>query len=175
MFSLSHFSNFLSDPTRKQSAMPKRWQEATSSEGPKPTIPAKARPMNLVLHNPLSARKNPPQDLSDPVNPENVDEERGGHSSSGKPVRTNPSQDPIECSEVRRQENTQHADSWKQGDRFESSNSTRSGKPVLAVNTKTDFQNMKVTNHQYNDEGFPIFTEAVGNHNRLLTFSMEAP
>ena len=45
-----------------------------------------------------------PQDLRDPVNPVNVDEERGGLTGSGKPVRTNPSQDPIEYSQVRRQE-----------------------------------------------------------------------
>ena len=46
MFSCSHFSNFLSDPIGKQSAMSKRGQEATSSEDspmakPKPMIPAK--------------------------------------------------------------------------------------------------------------------------------------
>ena len=66
--------------------MSKRGQETTSNEGsqmakPNPKIPAKARPMNLVLHNPLSATKNPPQDLRDPVNPGNVDEERGGAPS----------------------------------------------------------------------------------------------
>ena len=33
MFSCSHLSNFLSDPIRKQSAMSKRGQEGTSSEG----------------------------------------------------------------------------------------------------------------------------------------------
>ena len=54
--------------------MSKRSQEASSSEfspmaKPKPMIPAKLKPMNLVLHNRLSARKNPPQDLRDPVNP----------------------------------------------------------------------------------------------------------
>ena len=97
--------------------MSKRGREANSSEDspmakPQPmnSAMAKARPMNLVLHNPVKARKNRPQDLSDPVNPVNVDEERGGHSSSRKPVRTNPSQDPIEYSQVRRQENTQLAD-----------------------------------------------------------------
>ena len=122
-------------------------KEATSGEGspmakPKPMNSAmsKARPTNLVLHNPMRARKNPPQDLSDPVNPGNVDEERGGHSSSRKPVRTNPSQDPIEYSQVRRQENTQHADSWKQGDRDESSNSKSTRETWCGrVNTMTGF------------------------------------
>ena len=101
----------------------------------------------------LSARKNPPQDLRDPVNPGNVD--------------ANPSQDPIEYSQVRRQENTQHADSLKQGDRDESSNSTSSWKLVRAVNTKTDFQNMKITNHQYLTKGFSICAKEFGNHNLL--------
>ena len=81
----------------------------------KPTpMEAKSKTVNLVLHNPLSARKNPPQDLRDPVNLGKADEERGGQTSSRKPVRTNQSQDPIEYSQVRWQENTQHADSWKQ-------------------------------------------------------------
>ena len=75
MVLLQPFQQFLSDPTRKQSAMSKRGQEATSSEG---SSMAKPKP-----NNPLSARKNPPQDLWDPVNPENVDEERGGHSTLG--------------------------------------------------------------------------------------------
>ena len=48
--------------------MSKSGEEATSSEGsptekPKPRIPAKARPINLVPHSPWSARENSPQDL----------------------------------------------------------------------------------------------------------------
>ena len=75
---------------------------------PKPMNPAmaKSRPMNLVMHNPLSARKNPPQDLSNPFNPVSVEKEQGGDPSIRKLMR-NPSQDPIEYSQVRRQENTQ--------------------------------------------------------------------
>ena len=65
MFSCSHFSNFLSDPIGKQSAMSKRGQEAPSSEGspmakPKPMVPKKTRPVNLVLRSSWSARENPP-------------------------------------------------------------------------------------------------------------------
>ena len=173
MFSCNHFSSILCDSIRKQSAMSKRGQEVTSSGSspmakPEPLIPATARPIYLVLHNSLSARKNPPQDLRDPMNPGNVDEERGGHSSSGKLVRTDQSQDPIEYSQVRRQKSTQHANSWKQEDRDESSNSTGSGKLLRTVNTKTEFQIMKFTNHQHINEGFPIFAKEVGNHNRLL-------
>ena len=65
MFSCSHFSNFLSDPIEKQSAMSKRGQETSSSEGspmaePKPTVQATARPVNLVLRSPWSTRENLP-------------------------------------------------------------------------------------------------------------------
>ena len=54
------FSMF-SDPIGKQSAMSKRGQEATSSEGspmakPRPMIPAKAKHFNLVLRSPWSTR-----------------------------------------------------------------------------------------------------------------------
>ena len=68
MFSCRHFSNFLSESIGKQSATSKRGQEATFSEGspmakPKPMIPAKARPINLVSHSPWSARENLAQDL----------------------------------------------------------------------------------------------------------------
>ena len=59
--------------------MSKRGPETTSSEcspmaKPKPMVLAKAKPLNLVLRIPCSARENPPQDLGYPVNPENVDE-----------------------------------------------------------------------------------------------------
>ena len=82
MFSCSRFSDFLSDPTRKDTAMSKRGQEATSSEGspmakPKPMIPAKARPINLVSHSPWSAMESPPQDYGYPVDLKNADEGQG--------------------------------------------------------------------------------------------------
>ena len=171
----SHFNNFLCDPTRKQSATSKRVQEGTSSEGPpmanpKPLNPAmaKSRPTNLVLHNPMSARNNSSQNLRDPVNLGNVDEELGDRTSSGKPVRTNPTQKPVEFSQVRRQENTQQADSWKQGDRRESSNATGFGKPERAVHARADFQNMKkITSYQWMTKVFRYLQKEVGNHNRL--------
>ena len=87
--SCSHFTNFLSDPIGKQSAMSKRGQEGTSSEGspmakPKPMDPAKARPVNLALRSPWSARENPPQDLGYPVNPENDGEGQTGSNSKNR-------------------------------------------------------------------------------------------
>ena len=121
MFSCSHFSNFLFDPIRKQSAMSNRGQEGTSEESspmaksrsmksaiakpsfmslvshakPEPMIPAYGKPIWCCTTRWVRGR-NLPQDLRDPVNPGNVDEEGGGQTSSGKPVRTNQSQDPIE-------------------------------------------------------------------------------
>ena len=61
----------------------------------------------------------------------------------------NPCQDPIEYSQVRRQENSQNADAWKQADRDESSNSTSARKLVWEVNTKKDFRDMRISNHQH--------------------------
>ena len=68
MFSCSLFSYFLSDPIGKQSVMSKRGEEATSSEGslmakPRPMIPAKAKPVNLVLRSPWSTSENLPQNF----------------------------------------------------------------------------------------------------------------
>ena len=61
----------------------------------------------------------------------------------------NPSQDPIQYSQVRRQENTQNADSWKQEERVESSSSTGTRKLVREVNTKEEFHYIRISNHQY--------------------------
>ena len=81
MFSCSHFRNFLADRIEKQSATSKRGEEATYSEGspmakPRPMVPAKARPVNLVLRSPWSARENLPQDLGYLVNPGIVHEDK---------------------------------------------------------------------------------------------------
>ena len=63
MFPCRHFSDFLSDhQVRKQSAMSKRCQKTTSNEGSpmakqKPTIPAKARPINLVMRSPRREKR----------------------------------------------------------------------------------------------------------------------
>ena len=107
-FSCSHSSNFLSDSIGKQSAMSKRRQEATSTEGspmakPKPAVPAKARPINLVLHSPWSARETLSQNLGYPVSPGNTDEGQGDLTRTRKLVQT--TQNPeVERSQVERQE-----------------------------------------------------------------------
>ena len=63
-FSMSSCSHFLAN--RKQSVMSKRGQESTSKEA---SAVAKPRPMNLESRNLLSAKKDPPQDSSDPNSP----------------------------------------------------------------------------------------------------------
>ena len=55
---------------------------------PKPMVPENAKPVNLVLRSPWSARENPPQDLGYRVNQENVDEGQGDHTSTRRFVRT---------------------------------------------------------------------------------------
>ena len=113
MFSCSHV--FLAN--RKQSAMSKKGQEGTSRGG---TAMAKPRPMNLVSHNLSSAKKKSQQDLSDSNNPENAKAEQGGVSTSVWKQMRDTSQNPAEQSQVRQQEDTQHAESsnltsvWKQ-------------------------------------------------------------
>ena len=171
MFSCSHFRNFLADRIEKQSAMSKRGEEATSSEGspmakPKPMVPAKARPVNLVLRSPWSARENLPQDLGYSVNPGIVHEGQGDYTSTRRLVRT--TQNPqVELSNVRRQENAQNSDSWKQGDQEESSNST-------STCTGSDSKNRISKEPSTHDEDLPCPTKEVGNYSRIPTFSMEA-
>ena len=77
MFSCSHYSDFLFDPIGKQSAMSNRGQEATTGEGspmaiPKPMVPTKARPLNLVSRSPWSER-NSSQNFGYLVNLENAE------------------------------------------------------------------------------------------------------
>ena len=173
VFSCSHFSNILSDPIGKQSAMSKRGQEATSSKGspmakPKPMVPVRVRPVNLVLRSPWSARENPPKDLGYPVN-----EGQGSQTGTRKLVRTTISPE-AESSQVSRQEKAQHSDSWKQGDQEESSNSASTRRPVRAATPRTEFENMKCTNHQYMTKVFHFLRKKLGITARYSTFSMEA-
>ena len=133
--------------SEKQSAMSKRGQEATSSEGspmakPRPTIPAKAKSVNLVLRSPWSAKEHPPHDVGHLVNPGNDDEGQGDNTSRRRLVRI--TQNPeTESSQARRQEKAHSSDSWKLFDLEESSNSTGTWRRVPAATPRTKFQNMK--------------------------------
>ena len=82
---LQPLSKFLSDSIGKQSAMSKRGQDMAK---PKQAVPAKVRPMNLVLHSPWSARENPSQNLGYPVNPRNDDKGQGDLTRTRKLVQT---------------------------------------------------------------------------------------
>ena len=168
MFSCSHFNNFLSNPTREQSAMSMRGQEVTSGEGSpmaksKPLIPAKARPINLVVRSESARSERPSQSGECRWRARRSDWLWEAGADEPKP-RSNR----ILSSDATG--NTQHADSWKQGERDDSSKSTRSGKPVRAVNTKTDFQNMKITNPKV----FQHLQIKLGITTGYSTFAMEA-
>ena len=84
-----HFSDFLSDPTGKQSAISKRGQEGSPMAKPKPMVPVKARPVHLVLRSPWSASENPPQDSGYPDNLVNVDEGQGSQTCTDHPKPRN--------------------------------------------------------------------------------------
>ena len=118
MFSCSHFSNFLSDPIGKQRAMSKRGQEATSSEPspmakPRPMIPAKAKPLNLVHtqsveHECLVARTRVEtflhEVLGSLVNPGNTDERKEVEIAAGISLRS-ATRSEVGYSQVSRQDN----------------------------------------------------------------------
>ena len=143
--------------------MSKRCQETTSSAGspiakPKPKVPARAKPVNLVLRSPWSARENLPQDLGYLVNPGNVDEGQGGHIGTRRLLRT--TQNPeVERSQVRRQVNAQSSDSWKQ---------CVIRRKLQEAIPRTKIQNMKYTNHQYMTKIFLSLSREVENYSRLL-------
>ena len=127
----------------------------------KPIISTKARPLNLVLRNPWSARENPPQDLGHPVDRVNVDEGQGDHTSTRRLARTTQNLE-VELSQVRRQEHAQNSDFWKQGDGEESSNSTCTGSE-----SKNRVSEHEVHEPSVPDEGLPCFAREVGNYSKL--------
>ena len=165
MFSCRHFSDFLSDPIGNQSAMSERGQEAISNEGspkakPKPVVPAKARPLNLVSRRPWS-EKNSSQNLGYLVNPGNADERKGVEIATGKLLQI-ASKSEVGYSQVSRQENALKAQGnlcveqlQKQLHQRAHSNSNSSGQSVQGA-----------TPNQY----FPALTKEVGIYSSLLNF-----
>ena len=151
--------------------MSKRGQETTSSEGspmakPKPMVPVKAKPVNLVLRSPWSARENLPQNLGYPVNPGSVAEGQGDHTSTRRHVRT--TQNPeAERSLVRRQESAQSSDSWKQYDQEEASTLPVQGDVYGQQLQEQSFKH-EVPEPSVHDEDLPFSTKEVGNSSRLL-------
>ena len=141
---------------------------------PKPMIPAKARPINLVSHSPLSASENLPQDLRYPVNPVNVDEGQVSQTSTRKLVRTNQSPE-VESSQVRRQENTQRSDSrnpGRQGGIFELD---QYKEICTGSDSKDRVSELDVHKPTIHDEGLPFFCKKkLGITARYSTFALEA-
>ena len=134
---------------------------------PKPMVPAKARPVNLVLRSPWSARENPPQDLGYPVNPGNVDEGQGSQTCTRKLVRTTQkprnwvfsSEATEKCSKIR------FLETGRQGGIFELY-------WYKETCTGSDSKN-RVSQHDVHkplihDEGLPFFAKEVGNNSRVL-------
>ena len=164
-FSRSHF--FLSN--RKQSAMSKRSQKSTSTEG---SPMAKSRPMNLVSHSLVSARKNSPQDMSDSKNPGNTKEEHGNVSASIWQQVRDLSQHSALNSQVRQQENTRYVN---QGRRSDTSDSTSVWQQTRGEEThmnrpKIELCNMLISNYEYLGQVFQNLQKILGTTGHLLQF-----
>ena len=103
----------------------------------------------------------------------NVDDGQGDHTGTRRLVQI--TQNPeVERSQVRRQENAQNSDSWKQDDQEESSNSTSKMRLVRTATPRTQFQNMKYTIHQYMTKISQFLQKKLGIAAGYSTFSMEA-
>ena len=67
-----------------------------------------------------------------------------------------------ERSQVRRQENVQSSNSWKQFDQEKASYSACTRRVVGAATPRTEFQSMKCTNHQYMTKIFHFLQKKLG-------------
>ena len=75
---------------------------------------------------------------------------------------------------MRREENTQNADTWKQDNRSESSGSDGTRKLMRAVDTKIEFRNMKIPDHQNLTMVFQYLQKNLGITAGYSTFGIEA-
>ena len=95
------------------------------------------------------------------------DEGQGDHTSTWRLVRL--TQNPeVERSQKRRPEKAQNSDSWKQFNQEESTNSVNTRRLVRAATPRTDFQNMKHTNHQYMTKNFQISQKNLGIQTKIF-------
>ena len=101
---------------------------------------AKPRPMSLVCRTILSERNNLSQNLSDSNRPENAKVEQGGVSSSVGKLTRNTSLNPGEQSQVRRHEDTQHAESSHSSSIWDWMRGVETHKDM----SKMEFQNMQI-------------------------------
>ena len=111
-FSMFCCSHFLSN--EEQSSMSKRAQESTCKEG---SAVAKPRPMKLVSRNLLGAKKDPPQDSSDPNSPVNRELDQSCVSSSGRKLTRNINPNPTTYSQERQQDDTQSSSTRNRAER----------------------------------------------------------
>ena len=164
MFSRSHFSHFVSYFSKDPNPMSKRGQEQNSGEG---SAMAKSKPMSLVQ------TKTWPRNLESQVsysscrwsewsssstllsNPENLEKALTQISdfdrSSGKPFEHDCDlSDNVEHSQVRKQENRQSTEIWKQAKIILPDGSfwKRSSNAVNTIDTEKEFRTMRITDSE---------------------------
>ena len=190
MFSRIHFSHFASDHSRYPKPMSKRGQDQNFGEGsatakPKPMSPvqALARPRNLesqVSHSSCRRieRSRPTTELS---NPENLwkalTQMSDVDSSSGKPFQHDcDMSDNVKHSQVRKQENLQSTETWKQAKVVPSDGSfwKRSSNAVNTTDTEQEFRNMRITDPQYIRRSSDFLQQKLGIQEGHESFSVGA-
>ena len=150
--------------------MSKRAQESTSKEGSAMAMP---RAMNLVSRNLLSARMDPPQDVSDSDSPANPELEHGGVSSRGRKLTQNTNQNPTMYSQERQQDDTQSSSTRKLGRRGEPSDTARArrlerGEDTQMGRSKMEFHNMQISSYRYLEKVLKKPAKEVGSHGRFF-------
>ena len=146
----------------------------------KPMVPAKARLLSLVARNPRS-ETNSSQDLGYPANPGNADERKEVVIASGN-IGQSALRSEVGYSQVSRQENAlmTSGNCWheeqlqKQRDEKAYSNSNSARKLAQSATPKTEFQNMRYTNHQHRTKILQFLQKKLGITAAYSTFSMEA-
>ena len=136
---------------------------------------AKPRPMNSVSKNLVSAKKDPPQDLSDPNSPGNQELDQSCVSSHDKKLTRNINPNRTVYFLGKQQNDTQSSSTRKLGRRAESSNSARARQLERSVDiqfgwSKLHFHNMQISDHRYLEKVFknPIIGIEALNTNVLI-------
>ena len=112
---------------------------------------AKPRPMNLVSRNLLIAKKDPPQDSSDPNSIRNQELDQSCVSSSGRKLTRKHQPKPNNVFSIEaRQDDTQSSSTRKLGRRDEPSSSARAsklerGEDIQIGRSKMEFHNVQIS------------------------------
>ena len=96
--------------------------------------------------------------MSDSNNPGNAKAEQGGVSKSVWKQMRDTSPNPAVYSQVRQQEGTQNADTWKPETRSDLSDSST----ICFHRSKMEFHNMQISHHQYLGKVFHHFQKKLG-------------